>query len=175
MGKCMMRWLGAVVAFCWAATPAAGRLVESWSYERLFKEADLVVIAVPVGEEKTNDPFGEHPWGLDIVGVNTAFEPKYALKGKADAKQIKVLHFRFGLPRPGDPPIIEDGPGFMAFRTKAALVGDGDQKVVLPSPEYLLFLRRLKDGRYEPVSGKVDPAFAVREMTQPLDRALGGG
>jgi hypothetical protein len=32
------------------------------------------------------------------------------------------------------------------------------------SPEYLLFLKRGKDGRYEPVSGRIDPILSVREM-----------
>lgn len=171
----MMRWLAVFLAVCWNTWPASGRLVDSWSYERLFKDADLIVVVVPVGEEKADDAFGEHPWDLDIVGLNTAFEIKHTLKGKADGKQIKVLHFRFADPPKGKFVIIEDGPGFVAFRTKAALVGDGDRKVVLPTPEYLLFLRRLKDGRYEALSGKVDPRFAIREMSEPLERVVGGG
>lgn len=176
MGRHMMRWLVGLLAVCCASGPASGRLVDSWDYERLFKEADLIVIAAPVGEEKADDAFGRNPWDLEILGVNTAFEVRHVLKGKVDGKQVKVLHFRFAPIKPGSGPvIIEDGPGFVAFRTKAALVGDGDRKVVLPTPEYLLFLRRLKDGRYEPVSGKTDPRFAVREMSEPLERALGDG
>jgi hypothetical protein len=171
----MTRWFAGVLVVCWTAEPAAGRLIDPWSYERLFKEADLIVVAAPVGEEKADDAFGRNPWDLDIVGLNTAFEVKHTLKGKPDGKQIKLLHFRFVEPPKNKFVIIEDGPGFVAFRREAALVGDGDRKAVLPTPEYLLFLRRLKDGRYEPVSGKVDPRFAVREMSEPLERALGGG
>jgi hypothetical protein len=174
MDRRMTRWLAGTVVACWFAGPAAGRLVESWPYDRLFKEADLVVIAAPAGEEKADDAFGHNPWGGQIVGLNTAFEVRHTLKGEAGGRRLKVLHFRFAPFKPGDPPIIEDGPGFVAFRTKPAVVGDADGKVVLPAPEYLLFLRRLKDGRYEPVSGKVDPKFAVRELSEPPERALGG-
>jgi len=31
-------------------------------------------------------------------------------------------------------------------------------------PEYLLFLKERKDGRYEAVSGQIDPEFFVRTL-----------
>jgi hypothetical protein len=153
----------------------------SWSYDRLFKEADLVVIAVPAGEERADDAFGEHPWDLEVVGLNTTFEVKHTLKGKADGKQVKMLHFRFADPPKGkfaDPPKgkfvgLINGPGFVAVRRQSLTVREGDRPLYLPAPEYLLFLRRLKDGRYEPVSGKVDPNIAVRELSEPLDDTFG--
>ena len=85
---------------------------------------------------------------------------RYALKGKVDGKQIKVLHFKWGELKKGiksdsiDGIIIIDGPLFVAFPTKDA-------------PEHLLFLRSLKDGRYEPVSGKIDPELSVRRLSAP--------
>src|SRR5262245_37371394 len=171
--KCAKPVLASVVGLCWFAAPATGRLVPSWSYERLFKEADLVIIAVPVGEEKADDAFGENHWGLDIVGMNTSFEIRRTLNGKAEGKQIKMLHFRFVDPPKGKLVVIEDGPGFVAVRRKTLTVREGDDPLHLSAPEYLLFLRRLKDGRYEPVSGKLDPRFAVREMSEPLDDTFG--
>jgi hypothetical protein len=167
--KCMVLALGSVLGLCGFAGTASARLVPSWSYERLFKEADLVVIAAPVGEEKADDAFGEHSWDLDIAGMNSAFEVRHILKGEANGKRIKVLHFRFVDPPKGKIVIIDDGPGFVAVRRESLAVREGDAPLHLPAPEYLLFLRRLKDGRYEPVSGKVDPKFAVRELTEPLD------
>lgn len=166
--------LALVVGGICFAGPASGRLVDTWDYARLFKEADLIVIAAPVAEEKADDPFGEeNHWGLDIVGMNTTFEVKHTLKGKADGKQIKMLHFRFDPPKDKGLLIVEDGPEFVAVRHKSLRVREGDKVLDLPAPEYLLFLRRLKDGRYEPVSGKVDPRFAVRELTAPLDDTFG--
>ena len=38
------------------------------------------------------------------------------------------------------------------------------RKVVVGVPESLLFLRRQADGRCEPVSGRIDPQLAVREV-----------
>jgi hypothetical protein len=169
----VIRWLAIGATICCADGLASGRLVESWSYERLFREADLVVIAVPAGEERADDAFGEHPWDLDVVGLNTTFEVKHTLKGKADGKQVKMLHFRFADPPKGKIVVIDDGPGFVAVRRKSLTVREGGQPVHLPAPEYLLFLRRLKDGRCEPVSGKIDPKFAVRELSEPLDDTFG--
>jgi len=34
-------------------------------------------------------------------------------------------------------------------------------------PEYLLFLKRRTDGRYEPISGQMDAALSVREVAEP--------
>ncbi len=176
MVRRMMLWFVGVAVTWSAAEPAAGRLVESWPYERLFKEADLVIIAAPLTEETAEDKFVAHPWPFEVVAVNTAFTVRHVLKGEGAGKSVRVLTFRFGGPKKGaETPILEDGPGFVAFRAKPATVREGDVRVVLPEPEYLLFLKRLRDGRYEPVSGRVDPKFAVREMSEAPQRALGSG
>ena len=46
--------------------------------------------------------------------------------------------------------LIIDGPLLVAFRTGEVMVTVGKDHAVLPTPEYLLFLKRLKDGRYDP-------------------------
>jgi hypothetical protein len=92
-----------------------------------------------------------------------------------------VLHFKFGelkrglRPRTSDV-IIENGPLLVAFRTGAVIVkAEGEERnTVLPTPEYLLFPKRMQDGRYEPVSGRIDPALSVKEVSAPLDKVLGG-
>src|SRR5262245_42208809 len=171
-------WLAAACA-AWLASPSPARVLENWPYERLFKEADLVVIATAVSTESCADRFTDHTWPCEFAGLTTKFEVKSAVKGQPDGKEIKVLHFRFGeskkeyANRPGPFPII-DGPLFVAFRTKSIKVTVDGGKWVVPSPEYMLFLKRLKDGRYEPVSGKVDPQLSVRELFKPLPEKLGG-
>src|SRR5712671_359147 len=105
---------------------------------------------------------------MEVKGVNTTFAIKLTLKGKAVGNEIKVLHFQFEVPEKRLL-VVEDAPGFVAVRSKSLRVKEGDSILDLPAPEYLLFLRRMKDGRYEPVSGRVDPAFSVREVSKPLD------
>jgi hypothetical protein len=86
-------------------------------------------------------------------------------KGKAE-KSIKVLHYR--LPENA---LIQDGPLLVKFR-KEPLQVEGTVKGVkfvaeLGKPDYMVFLRQRKDGRYEPISGQVDPALSVRELSSP--------
>jgi hypothetical protein len=57
------------------------------------------------------------------------------------------------------------------IRRKSLKRGDG--MVEVPQPDYMLFLRKLKDGRYEPVSGKIDPQLSVRAIFDPLSGDLG--
>ncbi len=161
-----------------AAETASARLTESWPYEKLFEKADFVVVATAVASENCSDEFTEHPWPLEFVGVNTTMQVKHVLKGKIDEKKITVLHFKFGGPKKGikpeDADIIFDGPRFIGFRTKGVTIKVEGTDVHMPRPEYMLFLKRLKDGRYEAVSGKIDPQPSVREIFEPLPQDLGG-
>jgi hypothetical protein len=94
--------------------------------------------------------------------------------------RVQVRHFKFGGLKKGLDPndllhnAIRDGPLLAAFRTEAGTGKTGKGWPVRAAPEYLLFLRRLKDGRYEPVSGRIDPALSVREVSTPLDNEPGG-
>ena len=156
--------VGAVVAVGLVAVPAPARLIDDWPYDKLLKEADLVVFATAVKTEDADDKPPGHSWPYEFAAQNTTFKVKHALTGKAEGEQIKVLHFKFGELKKGVDPdnladkVIIDGPRMVAFRTGAVLVkADGDaKKTVLPKPEYLLFLKKMKDGRYEPVSGRID-------------------
>jgi hypothetical protein len=91
------------------------------------------------------------------------------MKGKA-GEEIKLLHLKWGNLKKGIDPknlaglLIIDGPQLFTFRTTALRVTIGEEKKILPAPEYMLFLKKLKDGRYEPMSGQIDPALSVREL-----------
>jgi hypothetical protein len=67
---------------------------------------------------------------------------------------------------------IENGPLLVTFRTKGIHLELAGAPISLGAPEYLLFLKLRKDGRYEPVSGRVDPEFSVRELYTPLPSLL---
>jgi hypothetical protein len=159
--------IGAFALIVLMASSGTGiaRILANWPYDKLMKEADLVVIAVPSKTEDADDKPPEHVWNYEFVGQNTTFEIKSALKGKVDGKSIKVLHFRFGDLKKGLDPndffshVIMDGPCFVAF------------DLAKPASEHLLYLKLMKDGRYEPVSGRVDPELSVRQLTKPLSES----
>jgi hypothetical protein len=148
------------LGLCLAPSDSGARLLDSWPYDKLMKKSDLVVIAKAIKTEVCADKYLAHSWTREFAGQNTTFEVIHTLKGKADRKQIKVLHFSWGDLKQGVDPksldafIIIAGPLFVAFRTDN-------------SPEYLLYLKALKDGRYEPISGKIDPKLAIRVLSEP--------
>ena len=149
------------------------RQVEDWPYDRLFREAHLVmigtVVKVKASEEKWPERFGKQD---RFEAVETIFEASSFLKGKS-LHDVPVIHFKY---RQGSRP-YEDGPGFVSFRgksvaveTKSAKTEPGELKSKqrevreVSRPEYLLFLKGRADGRYEPVSGQLDPQLSVRAL-----------
>jgi hypothetical protein len=157
--------VGLVACLVGVPAPVSARFLEDWPYEKLFKEADLIVVASAGKTEATDDAPPEHHWNFEFVGQNTTFTIAHATKGKAEGKTIKVLHFKFGELKKGVDPnsfasrIVRDGPLFVAFPEKE-----------MERKEYLLFLKKRKDGRYEFLSGPVDPSLSVRELGQVRDK-----
>ena len=159
--------LAMVTATALVCTVTLSRPVQHYSYERLFAEADLVVFATAQKTEETADQlagygnFSSDKVSYKYVGQNSTFKVKYSLKGEAQVEQIKILHFKYV----GTEGIVGNAPALVAFRTEPVTVTAGNVQTKLPIPEYLLFLRRMKDGRYEAVSGQTDPVLSVREVS----------
>ena len=59
---------------------------------------------------------------------------------------------------------VDAVPPRVRFRDKVI----ADKKIVVPVPEYLLFLKKRPDGNYEFVSGNWDADASVREIHWPL-------
>jgi hypothetical protein len=157
-------WLvWAAVALVVPAPRASARALPDWPYDKLFKEADLVVVAEAKGAEDCDDRPTDPGMKDDFQGRTSTLEVRGTLKGKAAGAEVNVLHFRLR-----DGVRIENGPCLVAFRTASVGVTlPRGGKVELSRPHYLLFLKQRKDGRYEPVSGEYDPALSVREMYIP--------
>ncbi len=162
------------ISLCFIPSVTAGRLVENWPYERLNKEADLIVIATAVATKDTSDTFIDERWPLEFVGVNTTCEVLNTITGQISGKGIVVLHFKFGkvhnraMVRKDQIIEIIDGPSFVSFRTTPARIAIDSVETENHKVEYLLFLKKRKDGRYEPVSGRIDPNLSVRELFMPI-------
>jgi hypothetical protein len=150
------------------APSADARFRKYWSQEELFRESNLVVIAEAVKSEISKDTFPSQFYTskASFEGIITVFKVNLVLKGNESAKSIRVLHFKL---RPGSVGIfgLVDGPCLVSFATELVEVsfkgGTARQK-----PSYLLFLKKKADGRYEPVTGQVDPDDSVREMYSPF-------
>ena len=152
---------------CLAITVAAfsvfARGLENWSYERLSKESDLVVIAKPVQSEDSPDRTKDNLWKIEFIGINTKFDVLHVLKGKSKSAKLTVLHFRANVQ-------IQDGPGFVTFRTKDLryTLEDGTKIEAAGPARYLLFLKKRDDGRYEPVDISRRDQVRAKEVCQLL-------
>jgi hypothetical protein len=158
-----------VVAFAFVcASLASARQIENWPYDRLFKEADLVVIAsakeVKAGDEPAPEVFG----GAASTRV-AMLEVNATLKGEAKGGRVEVLHYKLK-----DGVMSSNGPMLVTFRTTEIRIDTQSLKAVIGPPEYLVFLKAEKDGRYVPVSGHYDARLSVREVYQPLSPRIFG-
>jgi hypothetical protein len=152
------------------AASVSARAIETWSYDRLFCEADIVVIASAQATVQSDDPTPDGAWKTSLVGQRATFAVIAKLKGKDDAGTVTVRHFR-----PKDGVLTQDGPMLVSFRTDGPRSEGGTRVkyvVKLSTPQYLLFLKRSQDGPYEPVSGQTDSALSVKEIYAPLPEVM---
>lgn len=153
---------------------AAARILDDWPYERLFKEADAIVIGTAVSTRDAPDTFVDDRWPYEFVGQDTTLEVLQVLKGEASVKRITVLHFKFGkltkkaAAHGGNIVLTIDGPEFVSFHTKPEKIEIAGTELPAHRFEYLLFLKKRADGRYEPVSGRIDPNLSIRELFPPF-------
>jgi hypothetical protein len=166
--RIMWRWALAIALAATSTSPAAARLIPSWPYDKLFREADLVVLARPLSSVDSGETRKDNLWKVAFLGVKTEFETNAVLKGKLEGDKLTVLHYR--LPKGV---LLEDGPMLVTFRLHGLLVETKTAQIGLGRPDYLLFLKRRTDGRYEPVSGPIDPLLSIREVMPPLPAKLG--
>lgn len=141
---------------------AWGRLIESWPYDKLFKNAELVIIAKAVSVRDANNADKANPPRDYLVGVVTTLEVEHVVKGEYKDQRLELVHFRL---KEGSR--IMNGPLLVEFHTKPqTLRGYGWAASI--EPEYMLFLKKSKDGRFECVSGQFDPQLSVKQILDPL-------
>ena len=133
------------------ALPAfvSGRLMYGWSYEEMFEQADLVVIAKPVATKETaeTNTLPDIRPDIKVIGLATEFEVRTVMKGNVTNRFV-LHHYRFAETHeamPMDPHLVS----FDAAKQNC----------------FLLLLTRESDGRYAPVSGQTDPGvFSVLKL-----------
>ena len=161
-------WFAIILGILLAPSTTWARKVEDWSYDRLFKEADLVVIADALSFAASKKEWPEKIFEKDrFEGVETTFHANSVLKGE-EPLCIHLVHFKYtDHTRPYD-----DGPSLVSFFMKPISIDVMQQQrelkqkrqSVTSKPEYLLFLKKRKDGLYEAVSGQMDPGLSVRAL-----------
>ena len=139
-----------IVSVCFA------RPVQVFDYEKMTAKANLVVIATPV-EIKILEEKGDLPgvrWNnqpIRVLGLETTFEVSVCFKGKlplTKKPRIVLHHYRLKNPKLAEVP---NAVQLLNFKP-----GDRSQ--------YLMFLKREKDGRYAPFNGQTDPIYSVEKL-----------
>ena len=177
-----------VVVLSLGVTGAYGRVHRYWSYNDLLKESDVIVIgnALKTVTVPSTDKLPEEAGILSIGGsqvsvavavrqVETVFHIQAIVKGQVGDKQLTLVHFRWKyddeLKRDGKQHGvgIDNGPAFVAFPIDSWFLDDTSKKVkiVKAGSDCLLYLKLRKDGKYEPLSGQVDPVDSVRWLKSP--------
>lgn len=125
------------------------RIMQAWSYQEMFDQADLVVIATPVatrGTEESSTLPNIRP-DVKVAGLATDFEVRTVMKGDKTSKFV-LRHYRLA---ETNKPML-NGPNLVSF--------DSAQHNC-----FLLFLTKEPDGRYAPVTGQTDPGlFSVLKL-----------
>ncbi len=127
------------------ATPVlvTARLTRAWTYQEMFDDADLVVIARPTSTKDT-DERSKVLEDIPVVDVLTEFETRLVLKGSKEITALTLHHYRL---ESADDWNIANGPGLIDIQIHPHRIYT-----------FFLFLRREKDGVYVPVTDQTDPA-----------------
>jgi hypothetical protein len=160
---------GLALALLLASAPL-GRLLELWPYDKLFQRADLVVIATAVSTVDAPANIKDQAPEDHLKGVCTTFRVAHVVKGAHRGKELTVFHYRLAL-KEGQG--IVNGPSLVRFHSGRLNLSYPGGFASLPPPEYLLFLKKRPDGRFECVSGQYDPDQSVKQITQPLSPCEG--
>ena len=144
-----------------------------WSYENLYKQSDLVVIATPKSTVETGSKLDIGWRDREFHELRTAFDVKHVLKGRKRVKQLTLVHCR----RQKQPSVTFGGPGVATFSLDGVSLHKGNREVNISGGplDYLLFLKKRRDGLYKPTSGQFRAAASARVlaaiMSLPPERA----
>ena len=147
-----MKTLVAVVLLSAAASSLSAYLLPSFTYEDMFAESDLVVIARPVSSRDTGERKLDRNVNppVPVAGVITECQALYMLKGPK-LKKFKFHHYRDASRRAPNVVVI-GGPTGISFD-------------IPKNHRYLMFLVHEADGRYAPFDGHTDvEGLSIQEV-----------
>jgi hypothetical protein len=134
-----------LVALALSSPLVHARHVRHWTLEELHKESDCVLIAEAI--ESHDAQVGKNP-DRPVIPVVTALDMKLFLKGKSDGNKLTLYHFRLN-------------PDNADQYDRLLVAFDVNVKPGWPRKQYLMFLRKLPDGRFAPVSGQDDALTSI--------------
>lgn len=161
---CMLTFLSAT-----APDDPPSKDFKHWTPEKIQDESDLIIIGKVFKASPSNEKIDMMQQGIKgyLDGIDTVFDVQLIIKGKPD-KQIAVRTYALKIQAERFiDAIVEDGPATVAFRSVGKSIKIDDVPKYFLAPSYLLYLKKLKDGRYDPVTGHYDPRPSIREINEP--------
>jgi len=140
--------IAASLAVVAASFSLQARPIESWPYDKLREKSDLIVIVYVFSNADAANQTAEKPPASYLIRVKTVFRIQTVLKGEYKDEELTLLHYRLK-----ENATVINGPMLVSF-------APSERKSV----EFLLFLKKQKDGTYEFVSGQTDPILSVRSI-----------
>jgi hypothetical protein len=139
------------------------RQIEDWPEAKLLERADLVIIAKVASVRDAGRTVKDGPPRAYLEGLLTTLDIECVIKGQCKKKQIVVFHHRLK-----EGTRIDNGPTLMRLHDKSASIKFNGGTMLILKPDYLLFLKKRPDGRYEAVSGQFDAGLSVRQLIDPI-------
>lgn len=135
---------------------------EPWSFEKLRERADVVAIVQKESSEKSRTVIDGLPETDKLVPVETSMRVLLYLKGDRKETTLRVAHYESR----GQ---VDGGIRAFEFEQREMKVIFERQRsgLVLYEPEYMIFLKARKDGRYECISQANDPRESIRLVVPP--------
>lgn len=147
---------------------ALADLRKNWTYKDLNKESDIIIIATPIKTvdlREDGNLLKERGLDIEICKLSTTFSVKASIKGVVEPEsEITIIHYKV---KKVNELVVEGSPNYVEFRFNTISLTKGKEKKIVPAPDYLLYLKKHKDGHYVPVSGDYDSSNSVFEVTKP--------
>lgn len=147
---------------------------DAWSYERLTRESDAVVMASFAGEETLSGPARNDFKPMKVIGKKSSFRVAGRFKGEVP-DTINVVHYIID----PDAPSMNASQLFVLFRM-IGLVAQVEGSVAdaaryrTGAPDYLFFLKKGENGDWVPTSGQLVAGHSVREVYRPINASTDG-
>lgn len=162
--------LALIITLALSANHSQARIVHIPSYDELFSKADVILIVRP-GE--TRDAQGDdvtQPLGVSdlddyVTAVVTPLTILRVVKGDFKQKEMDLPHYRLDTEKAARKGHggLGNGPALVVFAQKDENVNEFDD---LPCErDYMLFMKKLKDGQLQFYTGQFDPKFSVFRLS----------
>ncbi len=146
-----MRMALGMAALLLAASAATARLVPVWSYQQLYTNADLVAVLSVESVSVSSAVSTNNPYPGQYSNYVARCRVQWVFKGDPALRAVDV-------------PFFQHPTGMPGFNGAMPAPFTGN-----PTIDYLVFLKRDKQGGWVPVAGSYDAALSIRQLRSHTD------